>query len=141
MTEVFQDGEPVDAQKLRKMQADISAALMKAEDTYSLSKATANDVSVLNVTHTKAYRVVFENGLNKDSAGNTEDIIMDWNGYTDVFLTATPRGNLYKYNLQWSITGGIGSFKLTVNNKSGAAIGGTPTFDIIAAGTKPSKTA
>ena len=141
MSEVFQDGEPVDAQKLRKMQADISAVMLKADETYSLSQATANDVSVLNVTHTKGYRVVFENGLNKDATGNTEDIIMDWNGYTDVFLTATPRGSLHKYNLQWSISGGIGSFKLTVNNKSGAVIGGTVIFDVIAAGTKPSKTA
>jgi len=141
MSEVFQDGEPVDAQKLRKMQSDISAVMQKAEDTYSLSKATANDVSVLNVTHTKAYRVVFENGLNKGYEGNTENIIMDWNGYTDVYLTASPRGNLYKYNLRWSITGGIGSFKLTVNNQSGDKIGNTPTFDIIASGTKPSKTA
>ncbi len=141
MSEVFQDGEPVDAQKLRKMQADIAAIQQQSESTYVLSKATANDVSVLNVTHTKAYRVVFENGLNKDFTGNVEDIIMDWNGYTDVYLTATPRGNLYKYNIQWSIIGGIGSFRLAVNNKSGAVIGGTPTFDIVAAGTKPSKTA
>lgn len=89
MSEVFADGEPVDPQKLRQMQADINAIRLQSDQTYNLSKTTADDVVAPSVTHAKGYRVDFENGLKPGL--NTEDIVMDWNGYTDVFLTATPR--------------------------------------------------
>jgi hypothetical protein len=135
MSEVFQDGEPVDSVKLAKMQADIASIKLEAASAYSLSQTTSGLLNELVVTTTKAYRVEFSNGLKPGV--NTEDIEMDWTGWTDVYLTATPRGALHKFNLQWSISGGIGSFKLNVTNKETKDVTGTIKFDIIAAGTKP----
>lgn len=135
MSEVFQDGEPVDSVKLARMQADIASIKLEAASAYSLSKTTSGLLNELVVTTTKAYRVEFSNGLNPGV--NSEDIEMDWTGWSDVYLVATPRGALHKFNLQWSISGGIGSFKLNVTNKETKAVTGTIKFDIIAAGTKP----
>jgi hypothetical protein len=137
MSEVFADGEPVDPQKLRQMQADINAIRLQSDQTYQLTKTTADDVVALSITHTQGYRVDFENGLKPGL--NTEDIILDFSGYTDVYLTATPRGNGHKFNLQWSISGGIGSHKLNVNNLTKETITGVK-FDVVAAGMKPAKT-
>jgi hypothetical protein len=138
MSETFADGEPVDPQKLRKMQVDISNLLSTANDAYSLSKATAKDVNVLNITHIKALRIDFENGLNPGY--NEEKIIVDFNGYTDVFITASPRGGAtHRHDITWSVSGVIGNFTLHVTNNTKQKITGVK-FDIIAAGTKPSKT-
>jgi len=135
MSEVFQDGEPVDSAKLAKMQADIASIKMEAAQAYQLSQTTSGLLNELVVTTTKVYRVEFSNGLNPGV--NTEDITMDWAGWSDVYLVATPRGALHKFNLQWSISGGIGSFKLNVTNKETKAVTGTIKFDVIAVGTKP----
>jgi hypothetical protein len=137
MSEVFQDGEPVDSVKLSKMQADIASLRVDTKSAYDLSQKTSTDLATLTVTHTKAYRVEFENGLNVGL--NTEDIEMTWTGYQDVYLTATPRGSLYKHAITWSISGGIGNFKLHVQNNTKNKITGVK-FDVIAAGTKPAAT-
>lgn len=138
MTQVFQDGEPVDSVKLQKMQDAITALAIQTKDAYDLGQATSDKVAGLTVTYTKAYRVEFENGLN--IGYNSEPIDMKWTGFTDVYLVACPRGNLYKHDITWSISGGIGSHVLHVQNNTKNKITGVK-FDIIGAGTKPAATA
>lgn len=138
MTEIFQDGEPVDSVKLQKMQSEITALAAQTKNAYDLSQTTSDRVAGLTVTYTKAYRVDFENGLNIGK--NEEPIGMKWDGFTDVYLVACPRSALYKHDITWSISGGIGSHVLHVQNNTKAKITGVK-FDIIGAGTKPAVTA
>ena len=138
MTQVFQDGEPVDSVKLQAMQNAITALKTETEAAYNLGKSTSETVASLTVTYTKAYRVEFDNGLNVGY--NSEPIDMKWTGFTDVYLVACPRGNLYKHDITWSISGGIGSHVLHVQNNTKNKITGVK-FDIIGAGTKPASTA
>ena len=138
MTNIFQDGEPVDVKKLNDMQIEINDLQSTANEAYSLSQQTAGDVKILNVTHVKATRVEFPTGF-KAKQAESVDIPLSWDGYSDVFITATPRYPAVKYDLQWSISGSIGGFKLNV--LSGVAITVPIKFDIIAAGTKPKGTA
>jgi hypothetical protein len=138
MSNIFQDGEPVDAKKLNDMQIEINDLESTANEAYSLSKSTASDLNVLNITHIKATRVEFATGF-KAKQAESVDIPLDWTGYLDVFITATPRYPAVKYDLQWSISGSIGGYKLNV--LSGVNITVPIKFDIVAAGTKPKGTA
>ena len=137
MSNIFQDGEPVDVKKLNDMQIEINNLKSTANDAYSLSKATAQDVNVLNVTHVKTMRVEFETGFVAKKQ-DYKEIKLDFAGYSDVFLVATPRNPAYKYDLQWSISGGINSHRLYVLSNVNISI--PIKFDVIAAGIKPSKT-
>jgi len=134
MSNIFEDGEPVDVKKLNDMQIEINELKSTANEAYSLSKATSENVNILNVTHVKTTRVEFETGLVAKKQ-DYRDLRLDFNGYTDVFLVATPRHPMYKYDLKYSISGSIGSFKLYV--LSDVAINVPVKFDIIAAGIKP----
>ena len=138
MTQVFQDGEPVDSVKLQAMQNAITALATETKNAFDLGQATSEKVAGLTVTYTKAYRVEFDNGLNVGF--NSEAIGMKWEGFTDVYLVACPRGNLYKHDITWSISGGIGSHMLNVQNNTKNKITGVK-FDVIGAGTKPAATA
>jgi hypothetical protein len=134
MSNIFEDGEPVDVKKLNDMQIEINELKSTANDAYSLSKTTSESVNILNVTHVKTMRVEFETGLVAKKQ-DYRDLRFDFNGYTDAFLVATPRHPMYKYDLKYSISGSIGSFRLYV--LSDVAINVPVKFDIIAAGIKP----
>ena len=138
MTQIFQDGEPVDSVKLQAMQDAITALRTDTKTAFDLGQTTSEKVAGLTVTYTKAYRVEFDNGLNVGF--NSEAIGMMWDGFTDVYLVACPRGNLYKHDITWSISGGIGSHVLNVWNNTKNKITGVK-FDVIGAGTKASATA
>ncbi len=114
MTVTFQDGEPVDPKKLQDLQTQIDDILLKSTEAYDLSKTTAEDVTVLSVMHLRAGTVEFENGL---TAGfnNSINIDTDWGpNYVASYLTVTPAGNLYKYNIRYSVSGAINAQKLNV---------------------------
>jgi len=134
MADIFEDGEPVDVKKLNDMQIAISNLESTANEAYSLSKRTEDSVNILNVTHVKTMRVEFETGLTAKKQ-DYRDLPFAFTGYTDVFVVATPRHPMYKYDLKYSISGTIGSFRLYV--LSDVAINVPIKFDILAAGIKP----
>lgn len=114
-TEVFQDGEPVDPDKLRKLQNQINDIKQTAADAYSLSQATANDITVLKVMHVAAGQVKFPTGLTKGS-NNKEEIPHQWGAnYTSSFITATPRPGPGKIITSWSVGGPFDAEVLTVH--------------------------
>jgi hypothetical protein len=113
-TEVFQDGEPVDPDKLRNLQNQINDIKQTSADAYSLSKATANDITVLKVMHVHAGQVKFPNGLKK-GGDNKQEIPHQWGAnYTAAFITATPRPGPGKAITSWAIGGAFGAEVLQV---------------------------
>jgi hypothetical protein len=134
MSEVFQDGEPVDPQKLRSLQIQIDNISLKASSAYDLSKTTSEDVSVLSVMHLKAGVVEFENGL---TAGfnNSETLDIGWGAdYVASYVSLTPGGNLYKYNIRYSVSGVFGSQKINVWSEK--LVPGPVRFHWLSAGKK-----
>lgn len=113
-TAVFADGEPVDPDKLRNLQLQINDIKQQAADAYSLSQATANDITVLRVMHVQGGQIKFPNGLKK-GIPNKEDVPHKWGAnYTASFITATPRPGPNESIISWSIGGTFDSEVLTV---------------------------
>jgi hypothetical protein len=133
MTVVFEDGEPVDPQKLRDLQAQIDAIKLTANESYDLSQTTANSVTTLSVMHLRADSVSFENGLKKGP--NSIDIDLTWGpNYEALYTVATPRIDPNKMNIRWGISGADGNQKLYVWSESNQS--GKITFHWLSAGKK-----
>jgi hypothetical protein len=112
-TEVFQDGEPVDPQKLRSLQNQINEISKTADSAYSLSQTTANSVTILKVMHLAAGQVKFPSL--KKGANNRQDIPHQWGAnYQASYTTATPRIVGSKSITGWAISGQMDSEVLTV---------------------------
>lgn len=136
MTVSFQDGEPVDPKKLQDLQTQIDSIKLQSDETYNLSKTTANSITTLAVMHLKAGVVTFENGLTGGKV-TPIDIDLDWGpDYEIAYVVATPRNQDPKTNnMRWSISGQwSGSTKLNVYAEK--TISGPVNFHWLSAGKK-----
>jgi hypothetical protein len=136
LTVSFQDGEPVDPKKLQDLQTQIDSIKLQSDETYNLSKTTANSITTLAVMHLKAGVVTFENGLTGGKV-TPIDIDLDWGpDYEIAYVVATPRNQDPKTNnMRWSISGQwSGSTKLNVYAEK--TISGPVNFHWLSAGKK-----
>jgi len=136
MTVTFQDGEPVDPKKLQDLQTQIDNIKLQSDESYNLSKTTANSITTLAVMHLKAGVVTFENGLTGGKV-TPIDIDLDWGpDYEIAYVVATPRNQDPKTNnMRWSISGQwSGSTKLNVYAEK--TISGPVNFHWLSAGKK-----
>jgi hypothetical protein len=136
LTVTFQDGEPVDPKKLQDLQTQIDSIKLQSDETYNLSKTTANSITTLAVMHLKAGVVTFENGLTGGKV-TPIDIDLDWGpDYEIAYVVATPRNQDPKTNnMRWSISGQwSGSTKLNVYAEK--TISGPVNFHWLSAGKK-----
>lgn len=136
MTVTFQDGEPVDPKKLQDLQTQIDSIKLQSDQTYNLSKTTADSITTLAVMHLKAGVVTFENGLTGGKV-TPIDIDLDWGtDYEIAYVVATPRNQDPKTNnMRWSISGQwSGSTKLNVYAEK--TISGPVNFHWLSAGKK-----
>jgi hypothetical protein len=106
MSEIFQDGEPVDPSKLQKLQDQITEIAQKAQDAYNLgSRLESNQQQV--VFHVKAGSEIFEGGL-KAGVVRTQQIDLEWSGdYINVYTTCTVRTKSPNLNIRATLTGGV----------------------------------
>lgn len=106
MSVVFQDGEPVDPLKLRKLQDQITEIGKKAQDAFNLgSRLESNQQQV--VFHVKAGVVTFEGGL-KAGEVKKETIDAEWDGsYIDVYTTCTVRTKSPNLNIRATLTDSV----------------------------------
>jgi hypothetical protein len=135
MTVTFQDGEPVDPKKLQDLQTQIDSIKLQSDETYNLSKTTANSITTLAVMHLKAGVVTFENGLTGGKV-NTIEIELDWGAdYEVAYVVATPRLQDPKTNnIRWSLSGNSANTKLNVFAEK--TISGAINFHWMSAGKK-----
>jgi hypothetical protein len=135
LTVTFQDGEPVDPKKLQDLQTQIDSIKLQSDETYNLSKTTANSITTLAVMHLKAGVVTFENGLTGGKV-NTIEIELDWGAdYEVAYVVATPRLQDPKTNnIRWSLSGNSANTKLNVFAEK--TISGAINFHWMSAGKK-----
>jgi len=132
-TEVFQDGEPVDPDKLRGLQNQINAIKKTADSSYALSQSTANDITVLKVMHLAAGQMKFPSL--KKGGNNRLEIPHEWgSNYKASFVVATPRITGSKSITGWAISGKFDSEVLTVY--ASADVNEPVVFNWISAGQK-----
>ena len=91
MVSTFADGEPVDPQKLRDLQAQISEIKAISGNAYNLISTTVNGVKQESVIHTVSGVIEIEN-VKSGSEGNVSTG-HTWNAsdYTDFVTVATPK--------------------------------------------------
>lgn len=76
MAETFADGEPVDPQKLRNLQSQITEIKATAGAAYNLISTTANGQTTSSVFHTRSGSIDFENV--KSGSLRTEGLDFAW---------------------------------------------------------------
>ena len=102
MAEVFADGEPVDPIKLQKLQDQILAIELKANQAFSLSSRNVESGSQQYVYHTQAGVESFSN-VTGSAEPKTGQIELAWGSeYDQVYTVATPRLKNPKLDLLFS---------------------------------------
>lgn len=104
MAEVFRDGEPVDPQKLRSLQQQITELSATANNAFDLANRTSDGTTETFQYITRAENITFENLKNGTKYEQGIDL-----GFIDgdvVYTTATPRYSKPEYyNVNVSISG------------------------------------
>jgi len=116
MSEVFQDGEPVDPLKLQRLQDQITQIEKKAQDAYNLgSRLESNQQQI--VFHVKAGFVKFDGGFKKGET-KKESIDVEWTGdYIDVYTTCTVRTKSPNLDIRATLTGDLRQPQIAVYSK------------------------
>ncbi len=105
MAEVFADGEPVDPIKLQKLQDQILAIELKANQAFSLSSRNVESGSQQYVYHTQAGVESFSN-VTGSAEPKTGQIELAWGSeYDQVYTVATPRLKNPKLDIRVTFTG------------------------------------
>lgn len=96
MAETFADGEPVDPQKLRNLQSQITEVKATAGAAYNLISTTANGQTTSSVFHTRSGELDFENV--KSGSLRTEGLDFAWDStvYRNPVTVATAKFKIQK---------------------------------------------
>jgi len=106
MTEIFQDGEPVDPLKLQRLQDQITAISNKANDAYDLGNKLSGQQQEV-IFHVKAGVESFEGGFTAGQV-RTQAIDLEWKPeYTNVYTTCTLRSKNPSLNIRATMTGDV----------------------------------
>jgi len=91
MAETFADGEPVDPQKLRNLQSQITEIKATAGAAYNLISTTANGQTTNSVFHTRSGEIDFENVKSGSVLTLGLDFAWDSTVYKNPVTVATAR--------------------------------------------------
>lgn len=105
--EIFADGEPVDPIKLQNLQTQISAISSQAEDAYSISTRTRDNVNDNVLYHIRAGSVTLPKGSGPGLIKGGIEIPTRWSeAYTNVYTVITPRlSDPTSYDISYSLSG------------------------------------
>jgi hypothetical protein len=91
MAETFADGEPVDPQKLRNLQSQITEIKATAGAAYNLISTTANGQTTNSVFHTRSGEIDFENVKSGSLSTQGLDFAWDSTVYKNPVTVATAK--------------------------------------------------
>ena len=91
MAETFADGEPVDPQKLRNIQSQITEIKATAGAAYNLISTTANGQTTNSVFHTRSGEIDFENVKSGSLVNLGLDFAWDSTVYKNPVTVATAK--------------------------------------------------
>lgn len=91
MAETFADGEPVDPQKLRNLQSQITEIKATSGAAYNLISTTANGQTTNSVFHTRSGDINFENVKSGTMLTQGLDFAWDTSVYKNPITVATAK--------------------------------------------------